>query len=390
MVSMLKKNLFYVLLVLTGLAAAYGYWTWQLDPYLVGIVESRRHPVGAREGGRIQEVLVATGSQVTSGQTLVRLDVSDLVAERDLLQEQLVSLETIMAADRQRYALEYDLLRLRVSQQAASVQADLAELNALNQEIQILQEAEAAGLGRGRDLARLLIRRDALRQSVIEQSALIERRIRTVPNDDPQADRDTVLTSLLGDRMERIHETLHRLTLIEQRLDYRIVKAPCEGRVVEITEREGNTIDAYQPILTVEDPQVSFVEAYVPEAQNRRLEEGQPVEVYSRRSDQFNTTGHIRFVHPGFSRMPERLWLRGQMLWVRKFRVELAPHHSLLPGESVRVRILARGGDEAGMSETGALSEQNSSIAIDGNEMPPGMTTKSESRKRRDHIGIGS
>jgi len=348
---MLKRNLFYVLLVLAGLGAAYGYWAWQLDPYLVGTVESRLHPVGAREGGRIQEILVIAGSRVATGQTLARLDVSDLVAQRDLLQKQLASLEAIMVADRRFYAMEYDLLQLRVSQQSASVQADLAELNAINREIQILQEAEEAGLGRGRDLARLLIQRDALRQSVAEQSALIQHRVRMAPDDDSQAGRDTVLTSLVGDRMESIHETLRRLTLIEQRMEYRTVSAPCEGLVVEIIARKGSTIDPYLPIMTVEDTQVSFVEVYVPETQDRQVEVGQPVEVYSRRSDQYNTTGRISFVHPGFSPMPERLWLRGQMLWARKLRVELAPHHSLLPGESVRVRILEGRGDHAATAE---------------------------------------
>ena len=88
---------------------------------------------------------------------------------------------------------------------------------------------------------------------------------------------------------------------------------------------------------------------------DRRVRVGQPVEVYSRRSDQFNTTGHIRFVHPGFSRMPARLWLRGQMLWARKLRVELTPPHALLPGESVQVRILA--GDDGGTSVIGPRSE---------------------------------
>ena len=337
---MLKRNLFYVLLVLAGGAAVYGYWAWQLDPYLVGMVESRLHRVGAGEGGRIQEILVTTGNRVTPGQTLARLDVSDLVAERDVLQEQLVSLEAILAADRQRHALELDLLQLRVSQQSASVQADLAELNALNREIQILQEAEAAGLGRGRDLARLVIQRDAVRQAVAEQSALIEQRVRPVSDDDPQASREAVLTSLLGDRMESIHETLRRLALVDQRMEYRTVRAPCAGVVVEITAREGSTMDEYAPIMTVEDAQVAFVDVYVPETQDRRVVAGQPVEVYSRRSEQYSTTGRVDFVHPGFSPMPERLWLRGQMLWARRFQVELAPHHLLLPGESVRVRIL--------------------------------------------------
>ena len=67
---MLKRNLFYVLLVLAGLAAAYGYWSWQLDPYLMGTVESRLHPVGAREGGRIAQIPVTTGSRVAAGQVV--------------------------------------------------------------------------------------------------------------------------------------------------------------------------------------------------------------------------------------------------------------------------------------------------------------------------------
>jgi multidrug efflux pump subunit AcrA (membrane-fusion protein) len=201
-----------------------------------------------------------------------------------------------------------------------------------------------------------------------------------MPDDDPQADRDTVLTSLLGDRMERIYDTLHQLTLIEQRMEYRIVKAPCGGRVVEVNVRVGSTVDAFATILTVEDPLVSFVEVYVPETQDRRVQVGQVVEIYSRRSDKFNTTGRISFVHPGFSPMPERLWLRGQMLWARKFRVELEPDHVLLPGESVRVRILGRQTDEAGTSGSSTFPEENSTIAIDRDETVP-KTTETESRE---------
>lgn len=340
MAPLLKRNLFHALLVLAGLAAGYGYWAWQLDPYLVGVVEFRRYPVGAREGGRVQEVLVEVGSPVTAGQTVARLEVSDLVAERDGLEAQLASLEGALAADRQRYGLEYDLLRLRLSQQAASVQGALAELNALNREIQILQEAEAAGLGRGRDLAQLIIRRDALRQSVAEQSAQIGQGARASSSDHSGMDRDSVLVSMLGSRMERVHEALRRLAEVEQRMAWRTVSSPCEGVVVELLARAGSTLNAYVPIAVVEDAGVSFVEAYIPETQDRAVEVGQQVEVYSRRSDRFSTTGRISLVHPGFSRIPERLWLRRQMLWARKLRVELAPHHLLLPGESVRVRLL--------------------------------------------------
>jgi multidrug resistance efflux pump len=339
-VAMVKRSLFYAALLLAGLAAGYGYWAWQYDPYLVGTVESRMHRLGPREGGRVHEILVAVGSRVTPGQPLARLDVSDLAAERQVLEQQLDALEAALGADRRLLALEVDLLRLRLFQTSAAIQGDLAELRALDREIQILEEAEAAGLGRDRDLTRLRIERDALRTAAPEASARLPRRPPIHPGDDPAAGRDSVLAAPAADRMASLHEIRRRLTLIDQRLEYRTVRSPCEGLVVALAVREGATVDAYLPIVTVQDPEVRFVEAFGPETQDRPVEVGQSVEVYSRRSDRHNTTGHIRFVHPGFAPMPERLWLRGQVLWARTLEVELAPHHELLPGESVRVRIL--------------------------------------------------
>ena len=336
----LTRNFFYALWVLAGVVALYGYWSWQTDPYLVGTVVSKLHSVGAREGGTIQQLGVAIGDRVAAGQILARLDISDLSAEKRRLQEELSSLETIMAADRQRYNLEYDLLHLRISEQYAAVQANLAELDALGHEIHALVEAEAAGLGHDRDLARMTIRRDALQRSVSEQSALIRPEVLKLHADDFGAYSESIMTSLLGDRMERIHETLHALTLTEQRVELRTVRAPCEGQITEILALTGSTINAFSPIITVQDTSVAFVEVYVPETQDMRLEAGQMVEVYSNRSREFDATGRIGLVYPGYSPIPERLWLRGQMLWARKLRVTLDKDHSLLPGESVRVRVL--------------------------------------------------
>ena len=356
MKSWLTKHSYYLLLAAAMVTAAYGFWQWRTDPYLVGTVVAEFRTVGAREGGTVREVNVAIGDRVVAGQVVAWLDDADLRAEKKLLREELASLEEIMAADRRRFDLEYDFLRLRVSEQYAEVQADLAELNALRREIGSLIEAEEAGLGHGRDLTRMIIRRDALQRSVTGHSALIRPEFDRRHDAGSDAGADSILTSLLGDRTERIHETLRALMLTDQRLLYRTIRAPCDGLVVEILALAGSTVDAFAPIITVEDTRVSFVEVYVPETQDRRVDVGQAVEVYSRRSDQFDTTGRIDFVHPGYSPMPERLWLRGQMLWARKLRVTLASGHSLLPGESVRVRILQP--KPGGMEAAGRYGDQ--------------------------------
>ena len=347
----LARNSFHFLWLAGMLAAAYGYREWRTDPYLIGTVVSKVQSVGAREGGAIQEVCVAVGEGVVAGQVLARLDASDLLAERRLHAEELVSLESLAATDRRWYNIEYDLLRLRVAEQYAAVQAEEAELDALGREIEALVSAQSAGLGRDRDLTRMVIRRDALARSVAEQSALMRPEVLKLGTGDSDAFGDSVMASLLGDRVQRLHEVRRSLTLIDQRIEYRTIRSPCAGLVSEILAFQGSTVDAFFPIVTVENLSVNTVEIYVPETEDLELNVGQRVDVMSRRSSDFDATGTIDFVHPGFSMMPERLWLRGQMLWARKARVVLQPDHLLLPGESVRVRLAKEAGPPPGRLE---------------------------------------
>ena len=335
----LREHAFHALWVAAILVAACGYRTWQADRYLIGTVAAGAQPVGAREGGTIQEILVAVGEEVEAGQVLARLDASDLRAEGRLRAEELASLESIAAADRRRYSVEYDLLRLRLSEQYAAVQAGEAELDALSRELEALVSAESAGLGHDRDFTRMSIRRQSLARSVAEQSALMRPEVLKLDTEDSDAFGDSVMTSLLGDRVERLHEVHQSLTLIDQRIEYRTVRSPCTGLVSEILALQGSTVEAFIPIITVVSPIVNAVQVYVPETDDRPLEVGQQVEVMSKRSSLFDGRGTIDFVHPGYSPMPERLWLRGQMLWARRARVTLEPGHQLLPGESVRVRL---------------------------------------------------
>ena len=336
----LTRNAFHVLWVAALLTAAYGYRRWQADPYLIGTVVAGVQSVGAREGGTIREILVAVGEEVAAGQVLARLDASDLQAERRLRAQELASLESIAAADRRRYRVEYDLLRLRLAEQYAAVQAGEAELDALSRELEALVSAESAGLGHDRDLTRMSIRRDALARSVAEQSALVRPEVLRLDTEDSDAFGDSVLASLLGDRVERLHEVRQSLTLIDQRIEYRTIRSPCAGLVSEILALQGSTVEAFIPVVTVVSPIVNSVQVYVPETDDRPLAVGQEVEVMSKRSSLFDGRGRIDFVHPGYSPMPERLWLRGQMLWARKARVTLEAEHQLLPGESVRVRLV--------------------------------------------------
>ena len=82
-------------------------------------------------------------------------------------------------------------------------------------------------------------------------------------SEDPKASQETILTSLLGDRMESIQQILRLLALAEQRMEMRVVVAPCNGSVVEIAAYEGSTIDEY--VYNPEDDVIAGeVEANIP------------------------------------------------------------------------------------------------------------------------------
>jgi len=347
-----KRHGFVLLWLLgAGLAGLLYYW-WHVEAELIGIVETRVHRVGAREGGRVSGLTVEIGDPVTAGKVLARLDTSDIEAEKARLDQEMASLDTILEADRQRFAMEYDRGRLQVEYRSAWLDektADLAgrraELAALETEIKRLRSAEKDGLGHTRDLSDLVIRRNAVSRYINAHSRPATKP--AGPTDDkakaPEVDEEAILRSLSADRLERVEEIRHQLVILDQRTRLREVMAPVDGYVVEILARPGDTLPAFSPIVAVEETQASYVDVYLPETEDAPSIVGQRVEVLSKRGSEYNAFGRVTFVYPGYMPIPDRLMFRRQVAWALKIRVELEDGHGLLPGESVKVHVVTSG-----------------------------------------------
>ena len=148
---------------------------------------------------------------------------------------------------------------------------------------------------------------------------------------------------MLGERLERINEIKLRLKIIETRKDRSQVITPCAGRVVKINYLPGDAVEAFETILTVEEPQAEYIDVYVPETSDRTPHLGERVAVFPHRTGNFDSGGTVVFVDPGFSAIPERLAFRNLIYWARKFRVQLDPNHHLMPGEAAHVKLLGNG-----------------------------------------------
>ena len=140
--------------------------------------------------------------------------------------------------------------------------------------------------------------------------------------------------------------------------------------VTEIFARSGDVVQEFIPVIAVDEIKPKFLTMYIPENSTVQPEPGMQVDITSSRSSDFNTTGTVTFVHPGFSRAGERLSFRGQIFWARKVLVALSKNHNLIPGEVINARLgdLA---DEKDYIAVASASENSSVEANDGADSPP-------------------
>ena len=357
-------NWYIILWIVALFVVIYLYSNWHIDKNYLGIVENKSHLIGAQEPGKIDKMLALIGDRVKKGQVLAMLDVSDLKTNLQQLENELTSIQKLERARHDRFSILTKRMGLQLENEAADLmdrlsllEAKSTELAGLNAEIERLKKAEAAGLGHSRDFADLVLQRDALASYLREQgkdlnaqSRKLEetRKSRKILED---SDLDSITKSMILEGMEHAESLRRQISTAEYRIRLRTITAPCDGYVTELFARAGDAVDQFAPIIELDEIKPRFLTVYIPEKSNLQPVPGMPVEINSSRDRNFNTTGVITFVHPGFARASERISFRGQIFWARRVRVQLRDDHQLLPGEVVSTRITVQTG---GRQPTGA------------------------------------
>ncbi len=335
------------------LIVIYLFSTWHIEKQFIGIVERKSHQIGTQESGKIQSMLVEVGEEVKKDQLLSMLDISDLTTQLGYLKKELTSLQRMADAQQEMYSITARRILLEMDNEAGElidrlslIEAKSTELAGLNAEIKRLQEAEKAGLGYNRDLSSLIIERDALTSYLREQSKDSEsQRLKLEKTRKSRkmletTDIDSISKSLLLEQLD-YQESLHReVAATEHRITLRTIMSPCDGYITEINALPGNIINAFDPVIIVEEKNTNFLDVYIPESSNLHLEMDMDVRIFSSRGKQYNTTGTITFIHPGFAQASDRVSFRGQVFWARKVRIRLSDDHKLIPGEVVNVRLM--------------------------------------------------
>ncbi len=344
---------FYTLLWLVAVViAGYLFYNSQINLSYLGVVEKRVHFLGPQESGKIFTMLAEVGEEVEKGQVLAYLDMSDLKVSLELLKNEFDEISKLNQSQKNLNTIELQRIRMQAENEYAAllerfslIESNIVELNGLNEEIKRLQGAKDAGLGYNRSLPDLIIRRDALEGYLKEQRLEFNRLshklqdIRESREQFESADVDNQTKSLMLEQLEYPESIRREIAFTEHRMEMRTIYSPCDGFVTDILAQPGNVIQDFDSLIVVEESKPQFMTVYLSEKSKITPEVGCEVKINSARKTDYNTTGQIKFVHPGFEKTSGRLTFRGQSFWARRIRVELPEAHQLLPGELVTVRI---------------------------------------------------
>ncbi len=294
------KRLVPILLVVLALVGAIVYSKFRPVPDRVsGFIEADEIRLGSRVGGRVAEVLVEEGHRVKRGDTLVKLEPFDLLADQEQAKATLASRdadlqklqkglrpEEIAQAEARYGQLQAMLDELVAGPRKQEIDAAAAHLRAaeaqrrlasenfrrvtqlastnattqenLDQATEALAAAEASVAARQEELNLLEAgtREETIRaaRAKVEEARLAwelaKQGFRTEEIAQAQAARDAAAAAV---------------DAIEQRIDELTIRSPVDGTVEALDLQRGDLAPATAPVLSLMDTSHLWVRAYVPE-----------------------------------------------------------------------------------------------------------------------------
>jgi hypothetical protein len=152
-----------------------------------------------------------------------------------------------------------------------------------------------------------------------------------------------------------VRAQLALLAELEALADQHVLRAPCDGIVVDIRARAndaptmrpgeavlrgpGESVVAGEPVLAIAEARPTEIIAYVDERSWPALGPDTEIEIASASRPSSRHVTRIRSVHPTIEQLPERLWpVPNVPVWGRPVLIDVPTGLELLPGELVRGR----------------------------------------------------
>ena len=269
------RNQFAALLgVLAVIAAVYYFATANRssDLVLIGTVDSNQVIVSAKIPGRIERLAVDEGSVVKQGDVIAELDRAELQAQANAAAAQLMSMGSQVSSSASTSAQAQG----ETSSDVASARAQLAEAQA-NLELERLDNVRMVKLAE----EGVASQQDRDRSNAALKAA--QARVKSLEDQVKAAQARThqarAAASNVSATRAQMNAAQAQLAEAETRLGYTQVRAPVAGTVSVRAARQGEVVNAGQPIVTVVDLSDVWVRVAVPETESDGVALGDALKV---------------------------------------------------------------------------------------------------------------
>jgi len=289
-----------------------------------GTVEATESDLGFPLPGQLVELRVKEGDDVQAGDTIARLDDSELSA-RVALAEAQVEAARAQLAEAQRGPRTEEIAQARAALAAATSRLEDAQREA--ERTRILFEGGAVSresLDRATTARQVA---DAFRTQAAEQLAALERGTRP--------ERIAAARALVGQGDAAVRQA--RAALANTRIE-----APFAG-VITVRHREvGETVGAGAPVVSLMNPDDRWVRIYVPETRIGQVSIGQAATITSDSHGERAFDGEVSFISDEAEFTPRNVQTpeeRTKLVYAVKVRVTGDPDLLLKPGIPADVRL---------------------------------------------------
>ncbi|MGE0158015.1 MAG: HlyD family secretion protein [Gemmatimonadales bacterium] len=290
-----------------------------------GTVEATDADLGFQAAGRVQEIDVEEGDEVTAGQELARLDTRELDAALEGARAQLEAAEARLA----------ELVRGARPQEVVTAEAAVRAAASRTEEARLERE-RAATLFEGGAISRQAFDRAesahelavAALDQAEEQLALVE--------EGPRSEIVRAQRAVVAQGRANVARA-------EATLANAVVTAPFDG-IVTVKHREpGEAVTPGAPVVTLLAPDDRWVRIYVREDQIGRVRLGLPAEIVSDTYPDRTYSGEVVFIGSEAEFTPRNVQTaeeRTKLVYPVRVRITGDPDFVLKPGIPVDVTLL--------------------------------------------------
>ena len=378
-----RQHVFSILVWLCAIAGVVGLFYHRSERFeVLGLAQGQVRQVAASCDGQLKSVPVQLFERVSYGQILAVLDdellqaqlatvaaeiqrlMAQLIPTQELMLAEAANQETDWIADKRRFAVDVESIRLRILELKTLLETDRIMLEDLAVEVKITKDllekraVAAYELQKAEAIYNVLAKKIEENERVLAQA---EQQLKETQRRRSEFAQRLPQHPSVGSALELIRKEINvQEKLIDELVIQRkalIIKSPIDGVVIEIQcnanqvalrrsgesvlRMPGEVVLAGEPILTVAEAEPREVITYARQGQLGRVREKMTVELIKSSQPAQVARSQVCYIGPVIEQMPVRLWRNPNFPeWGRPMLIRIPPGMKLVPGELVGIRGL--------------------------------------------------